>query len=266
MATYAVGDIHGCLDLLRRLLDVAGFDGARDRLWLVGDVVNRGKQSLATLRWLHQNRAMITLVLGNHDIHLLAANTGAIKPKPDDTINEILRAEDGDELCNWLRTMPLAHYENDYLMVHAGVLPMWDADRVMRLAAEASAAINGEQWYAFAKVLYGDMPDNWLATLQGFDRWRVIVNALTRLRVCADDGKMFLRFSGAPDDAPKGTRPWFDIPRRKTAKVKMICGHWAALGLVQRDNLLALDTGAFWRGRLTAARLEDNRIFHCDAR
>ena len=153
MATYAVGDIHGCLDLLRRLLDVAGFDGARDRLWLVGDVVNRGKQSLATLRWLHQNRAMITLVLGNHDIHLLAANTGAIKPKPDDTINEILRAEDGDELCNWLRTMPLAHYENDYLMVHAGVLPMWDADRVMRLAAEASAAINGEQWYAFAKVL-----------------------------------------------------------------------------------------------------------------
>ena len=109
---------------------------------------------------------MITLVLGNHDIHLLAANAGAIKPKPDDTINEILRAEDGDELCNWLRTMPLAHYENDYLMVHAGVLPMWDADRVMRLAAEASAAINGEQWYAFAKVLYGDMPDNWLATLQ----------------------------------------------------------------------------------------------------
>ena len=145
VATYAVGDIHGCLDLLRRLLDVAGFDGARDRLWLVGDVVNRGKQSLATLRWLHQNRAMITLVLGNHDIHLLAANAGAIKPKPDDTINEILRAEDGDELCNWLRTMPLAHYENDYLMVHAGVLPMWDADRVMRLAAEASAAINGKR-------------------------------------------------------------------------------------------------------------------------
>ncbi|MGI9338335.1 MAG: symmetrical bis(5'-nucleosyl)-tetraphosphatase [Gammaproteobacteria bacterium] len=266
MATYAVGDIHGCLDLLRRLLDDAGFDGARDRLWLVGDVINRGGQSLATLRWLYKNRAMITLVLGNHDLHLLAAHAGAVKPRADDTIGDILRAEDGDDLCAWLRTMPLAYREGDYLMVHAGVLPMWDGDEVVRLAAEASAVIGGEEWHDFAKVLYGDTPDNWSPTLEGFDRWRVIVNALTRLRVCDDDGGMLLKFSGAPKDAPPDSRPWFDIAGRKTAKMVIICGHWAALGFVHRRNLLALDTGAAWGGGLTAVRLEDEAVFYRHAR
>lgn len=265
MAVFAVGDIHGCLDLLRRLLDGAGFDDGRDRLWLVGDVVNRGGQSLATLRWLYQNRAMITLVLGNHDIHLLAVKAGAVHARGNDTIGDILHAEDGDELCEWLRTMPLAFREDDYLMVHAGVLPMWDVDDVVRLSAEASGIIGGDDWRAFAKVLYGDTPDNFLPSLAGGDRWRVIINALTRLRVCADDGRMMLKFSGLPQDAPCGFRPWFDIPGRKTATTTIICGHWAALGFVHQPNLLALDTGAAWGGGLTAVRLDDGAVFYADA-
>lgn len=269
VATYAVGDIHGCLDLLRRLLDGAGFDGGRDKLWIVGDVVNRGGQSLETLRWLHDNRAAITLVLGNHDIHLLAARTGAVKLRDGDTtgatMKAILRADDGDELLEWLRKMPLAHRQGGYLMVHAGVLPMWDANDVMRLADEVSAVIGGERWGEFAESLYGDTPDNWSPSLQGCHRWRVIVNALTRLRVCADDGTMLLKFSGKPEAAPPGFRPWFEAKGRKTSAATIICGHWAALGFVRRPGLLALDTGAAWGGGLTAVRLDDGEVFYCPA-
>lgn len=265
MATYAVGDIHGCLDLLRRLLDGAGFDSGQDKLWLVGDVVNRGGQSLETLRWLHKNRAMITMVLGNHDIHLLAAKAGAVEVREDDTIGDILHAEDSDKLCAWLRTMPLAYRNDNYLMVHAGVLPMWDVDDVMRLAAEASRVIGGDDWHWFVKVLYGDTPDKWSPSLCGGDRWRVIINALTRLRVCADDGAMRLKFSALPNDSPSGYRPWFDIGGRKTATTTIICGHWAALGFVYRADLLALDTGAAWGGGLTAVRIDDGAVFYADA-
>lgn len=261
MATYAVGDIHGCFDLFRRLLDKIRFDDGSDKLWLVGDIVNRGPQSLETLRWVRDNHRCVKFVLGNHDFHLLAAHAGAASAQPGDTINDILRAPDADELCEWLRRAPLAYRENGRLMVHAGVLPMWDADEVVRLAEETSAAVAGSEWQEFAKVLYGDKPERWLPSLKGADRWRVVINALTRLRVCEDDGKMILKFSGEPDKAPRGSRPWFDIPGRKTRAMQIVCGHWAALGLVRRDDLLAMDTGACWRGKLTAVRFDDNAVF-----
>ncbi len=266
VATYAVGDIHGCYDVFQRLLARVKFDGGCDRLWLVGDLVNRGPQSLATLRWAHRNRDIATVVLGNHDFHLLALAAGVARAKSSDTLGEILRADDGEELCEWLRARPLAHCEDGYLMVHAGVLPQWSADDVLQLAAEAGDVVAGEEWREFAKVLYGDEPAAWSPELRGVERWRVIINALTRMRVCSEAGVMDLRFQGKPEESPRGCRPWFDVAGRKTAAMPIICGHWAALGFLRRADLLALDSGCFWRGVLTAVRLEDGEVFQENAK
>lgn len=267
MALYAVGDIHGCYDAFRRLLAALKFNKNRDTLWLVGDLVNRGAESAAVLRWARAHENCIVSVLGNHDLHLLALAEGVVQPKAGDTCVDVLRAADGAQLCAWLRRRPLAHAQHGMLLVHAGVLPGWDAATVMRLAAEAAAVIGGggDLWPAFAAQMYGDEPAQWDDSASGAARLRVIVNALTRLRICTPEGRMLLKFSGEAASAPDGYLPWFDIAGRRTADVRIVFGHWSALGVLQRENLLALDDGCLWGGKLTAARLPDGKIFQVTA-
>ena len=261
MSVYAVGDIHGCYDEFRRLLSLIKFNSRSDTLWLVGDVVNRGHDSLSVLRWLYQHDHCVMMVLGNHDLHLLAVHNDACRLRPKDNFSDVLTAADAGQLCEWLRRRPLAHYDKGFLLVHAGLLPAWDVEAVLYYAREAAAIIGGDEWDEFAGQMYGDTPTQWNDVLVGAKRWRVIINALTRLRICTLQGGMCMRFGGQPTDTPVGYLPWFDIPGRRTASVKVICGHWAALGLVRRSNLLALDSGCVWGGVLSAVRLDDSTLF-----
>lgn len=267
MATYAVGDIQGCFGSLSRLLEVIRFNPAHDRLWLVGDLVNRGPDSLAVLRWAVQHEAALEVVLGNHDLHALAVAENVAPMHRSDRLQALLDAPDAPVLLDWLRHRRMAHAEGPYLMVHAGVLPAWDAAQVMALAAEVESALHGAQYRNFLAAMYGNLPDGWQDALQGMERLRVITNAMTRLRVCTPAGAMEFRFKGKPIDAPTGYLPWFEVPGRRSASATVVCGHWSALGLVLRENLIALDTGCLWGGALSAVRLQDLRVFQvpCDA-
>lgn len=262
MAIYAVGDLHGCFITFQRLLERIRFSDS-DRLWLVGDVVNRGNHSLALLRWLYRERQRITLTLGNHDLHLLAAAAGNVRAS--DTFTDILAAEDSDTLCGWLRRCPLAHAENGWLLLHAGVLPMWTSTQIVALAGEAAAAISGDSWQTLIPQLYGDKPAVWKESLRDTTRLRTIINALTRLRVCTPDGKMQLAFSGSIKNIPPGTVPWFKAPERRSRDSTIICGHWSSLGIHCGDNIYALDSGCQRGGKLSALRLDDRHLFQIDA-
>lgn len=261
MATYAVGDIQGCFASFRHLLAAIGFDPERDRLWLVGDLINRGPGSVEMLRWAQRHESALRVVLGNHDLHALAVAEGFIEPHRSDTLQPLLDAPDREELLTWLRHCSMAYGEGEYLMVHAGLLPQWDGRQVLELAQEVEAALRGKDYRDFLGHMYGNQPARWDDGLQGMDRLRIITNALTRLRVCSADGEMDFHFKGAPTDIPAGLMPWFEVPGRKTTDKTLICGHWSALGLVLRDNLLSLDTGCLWGGQLSALRLEDRRLF-----
>jgi bis(5'-nucleosyl)-tetraphosphatase (symmetrical) len=259
MATYAIGDVQGCCSELESLLGKVAFSPGRDKLWLVGDLVNRGPQSLEVLRLVKSLGASAVTVLGNHDLHLIAVAAGCAKPGRGDTLKAILEAPDRTEIIDWLRTRPLAYAEAGYLMVHAGVLPQWSVEDVVRFAGEVAAALASSSYASFLAQMYGDQPRAWDDKLKGMDRLRVIVNALTRMRFATRSGEIELEQKGGPDRAPKGYRPWFDVPDRKTAGVTMVCGHWSALGFVQRPDLIALDSGCVWGGCLTAVRLEDRQ-------
>lgn len=261
MATYAIGDIQGCFTTFSRLLEKIGFDPARDRVWLVGDLINRGPDSLAMLRWARQHDAALTVVLGNHDLHTLAVAEGFVDAHRYDTLHPLLAAPDRDELLSWLRERPMAHAEGGYLMVHAGVLPSWHPEQVLALADEVETALRGNDYRNFFAHMYGNHPNHWQDDLAGMSRLRVITNALTRLRVCTAEGAMDFRFKGELPDIPAGMTPWFDMPERQSAGVTLVFGHWSALGLVVRANLVALDTGCLWGGALTAMRLEDRRVY-----
>lgn len=261
MATYAIGDIQGCFTTFSRLLEKIGFDPARDRVWLVGDLINRGPDSLAMLRWARQHDAALTVVLGNHDLHTLAVAEGFVDAHRYDTLHPLLAAPDRDDLLTWLRGRPMAHAEGDYLMVHAGVLPSWHPEQVLALADEVETALRGNDYRNFFAHMYGNHPNHWQDDLAGMSRLRVITNALTRLRVCTAEGAMDFRFKGELPDIPAGMTPWFDMPERQSAGVTLVFGHWSALGLVVRANLVALDTGCLWGGALTAMRLEDRRVY-----
>jgi bis(5'-nucleosyl)-tetraphosphatase (symmetrical) len=266
MATYAIGDIQGCYDELRALLDAVAFDPARDTLWIVGDLVNRGPKSLEVLRFVRGLAERAVTVLGNHDLHLIVVASGARKPHRGDTLDDILNAPDRDELLAWLRSRKLMHASDGYALVHAGLLPQWTIARALELAAEVEAALQAPDYAAFLQNMYGNQPTRWDDTLTGYDRLRVIVNAMTRLRLCDSTGAMEFGHKTAPDDAPAGYVPWFDVPNRASATTPMIVGHWAALGLVVRDDLLSIDTGCVWGRSLSALRLEDRRVFQCDCR
>ena len=261
MATYAVGDLQGCLQPFRQLLDLIGFNPGRDRLWLVGDLVNRGPESLATLRYVRDLGDAAITVLGNHDLHLLVAAAGFGRIHKSDTLQEILDAPDRTELLDWLRSRPLFHRENEYAMVHAGLLPQWSADRAAELATEVELALRGPGHTELARHTYGNLPDTWDDTLAGWDRLRVIINAMTRMRVCTPEGRMEFHHKGRPENLPRGFMPWFDVPGRRNADVTLVFGHWSALGLRVLPNLLAIDGGCLWGRQLCAVRLEDRRVF-----
>ena len=261
----AIGDVQGCLDALVRL--VASIDAQRAQgsppspLWLVGDLVNRGPRSLATLRWAIENEHRITMVLGNHDLHLLAVAAGIRPEHRSDTLGEILAAPDAADLIDWVRRRPLAHLQDGHLLVHAGVLPQWSAERAVELAAEVQHELASPRWVDFLRTMYGNEPAHWDERLRGADRLRMIVNALTRLRFCTPDGTMDFTVKAGVDAAPAGHVPWFEVPARASADTTIVFGHWSHLGLIDRPKLIALDTGCVWGGALTAMRLADRAVF-----
>jgi len=254
MATYAIGDIQGCFDSLTRLLERCAFDPAQDKLWLVGDLVNRGPRSLETLRLVRDLGSAAITVLGNHDLSLLMAAEGFGKRGKGDTFDDILAAPDRDELLDWLRRQALCHVENGFCLVHAGLLPQWTAVEARALAAEVECALTGANWREFMANMWGSEPASWRDDLEGWPRLRVIVNAMTRMRFCST-------VKGEVAKAPKGCVPWFQVPGRRSADTVLITGHWSALGLKILPNLLAIDSGCLWGGPLTAIRLEDRAIF-----
>jgi bis(5'-nucleosyl)-tetraphosphatase (symmetrical) len=261
MAHYAIGDIQGCRAELCELLALIGFSPATDRLWLTGDLVNRGPDSLGVLREVHALGGAAQTVLGNHDLHLLTVAAGHRLSHRDDTIAQILAAPDRDELLEWLARQPLAIAESNMLMVHAGVIPQWSAARVLALAGEVETVLASTDREPFLRVLYGDEPHAWRDDLEGFDRLRAIVNALTRLRFCTSDGRMEFREKRGAAHAPPGFAPWFLHESRRSASSLVICGHWSTLGLVLAPNVLMLDSGCLWGGPLTAMRLSDRRVY-----
>ncbi len=268
MATYAIGDVQGCFDELQSLLEALRFDRARDRLWFVGDLVNRGPASLETLRFVRDLEDRAVVVLGNHDLHLLALALGHVQSGEDDTLDEVIGASDRNDLRDWLRRRPMIHVSGAYVLVHAGLLPQWDAAKASSLAKEVEAELRGPRYGEFLAALYGSRPYRWADALSGADRLRVIVNAMTRLRFCTPEGVMEFQTKGETTRAPDGYMPWFDVPGRNSAGCIVVCGHWSALGLRLAPNLFALDSGCVWGGRLSAIRLEDRRVYQvpCAAR
>jgi bis(5'-nucleosyl)-tetraphosphatase (symmetrical) len=264
MPTYAIGDVQGCYDPLRSLLDAIRFDPAADTLWFVGDLVNRGPQSLETLRFVRSLGERATTVLGNHDLHLLVVAAGVRKPHRGDTLDEILQAHDRDELLQWLRTRRMMHVQGDWAMVHAGLLPQWTIAEALALAREVEATLQGADYDGLLQNMYGNAPDAWDDALTGYDRLRVIINAMTRLRLCDPSGRMDFEHKGSLEDAPAGVIPWFDVPGRRSAGTPIVCGHWAALGLMLTPEVLGIDSGCVWGRRLSALRLEDRRVFQSD--
>ena len=264
MATYAIGDLQGCFEPLERVLDAARFDPSGDRAWFVGDLVNRGPDSLKCLRFVRSLGDAAVTVLGNHDLHLVCVAEGIQPLRPRDTLEDILEAPDRDELIAWLRARPLFHADAGFALVHAGLLPEWSVKRASELAREVEAALRAPDHRAFLERMYGDKPAAWDDDLRGIDRLRVIVNAMTRMRVCDERGAMALKFKGEPDEAHEGLTPWFDMPGRRSVDHVVVCGHWSALGLEIRPDLLSLDSGCVWGRCLTAVRLEDRRVFQAD--
>lgn len=256
MATYAIGDVQGCYDELCRLLAQTRFETGRDRLWFVGDLVNRGPKSLQVLRFVRELGGAAVTVLGNHDLHLVAQHEGLERRRSDDTFDDALQARDAAELVAWLRGRPIMHVEGDHALVHAGLLPQWSVPEAAQLAREVEQALRGADYRAFLVNMYGSTPDTWSESLTGWDRLRVIVNAMTRLRFCTRGGTMDFRTKGS--SAPPGHLPWFEL--RADAQ-RIVCGHWSALGLKLTAGLAALDSGCVWGGRLSALRLEDGALF-----
>jgi bis(5'-nucleosyl)-tetraphosphatase (symmetrical) len=253
----AIGDLQGCHRALQSLLARIP-EGPSAVLWFAGDLINRGPASLATLREVASLGPRAKVVLGNHDLHLLAVSAGIRQMKRGDTIADIVFAPDAPELLDWLRHRPFAHYEDGMLMVHAGVLPQWDVELALELADELQRALRASTWRDTLQDLYGNEPRAWHPDLKRKDRLRVAFNAFTRIRFCTPGGEMEFAANGAPTDAPPGYLPWFEIPDRRTADQTIVFGHWAALGLMLRDNLIALDSGCVWGNRLSAVKLSVN--------
>ncbi|MBC8057354.1 MAG: symmetrical bis(5'-nucleosyl)-tetraphosphatase [Rhizobiales bacterium] len=256
---YLIGDVQGCCGALDRLLAKIDFSPSRDHVFVLGDLVNRGPQSLKTLRRLRGLGAAATCLLGNHDLNLLAVAHGVRQPHAGDTIGEILDAPDRDAWLDWLRQRRMAVFEHGWLMVHAGVVPQWDLAETLRLAGEIEALLRSERLTDFWPQMYGDQPARWRDDLAGFERARFIVNVLTRTRFVAADGTLDLVTKDGAGGAPPGFYPWFDAPGRRTCGTPIAFGHWASLGLVDRADLLGLDTGCVWGRQLSAARIDGGR-------
>ncbi len=262
MATYAIGDVQGCYDELGRLLDKIRFDPAADRLWFTGDLVNRGPRSLKVLRLVRQLGDRAVTVLGNHDLHLVAAQARG-KARPKDTFHDVLEADDCEELLAWLRRRPLLHVEDGWTMVHAGLAPQWSLARAQAVCGAASRLIASSRSDVFFRDhMYGNTPDTWSDDLRGWVRLRFVINCCTRLRVCTPAGAMRLDYTGSPQRAPAPTKPWFAVPGRRSRRATIVFGHWSTLGRVRwpRQRVYGLDTGCVWGRALTALRLDDRRL------
>jgi len=263
VAVYCIGDIQGCHDELLALLQRLEFDSQRDRLWFTGDLVNRGPKSLDVLRFVKSLGDRAVTVLGNHDIHLLAAWTGAGELKKNDTLLQVLEAPDADDLLHWLRRLPLMVRDDGlgFAMMHAGLLPAWTLDEAEQHAREAEAVIGGDQYHRFFEHMYGTEPSQWSPGLGGWDRMRCIINAFTRMRYCDAEGRMLLYFKGNPGSRPPGHIPWFQVPTRKPlpAGMTLVTGHWSTLGFHEQPDLVSIDTGCLWGGELTAIQLDSPR-------
>jgi bis(5'-nucleosyl)-tetraphosphatase (symmetrical) len=274
MRTYAIGDLQGCAHEARLLIDCIHEDARRHgpgapRILFVGDLINRGPDSLTALRRMkaltEDNPGRVEALLGNHDLHLIAVAVGAQRTSRSDTLDEILAAPDRDALIAWLRQRPLAMFVDAHLLVHAGVAPQWDAAQTMALAHEVESVLRGDGWIDFLAAMYGNEPDQWSDDLTGMARLRCIVNALTRMRLCTPDGRMdFLHKESEKGPEGSGLVPWFDLPQRRTQDVTVVFGHWSALGLILRPNLVGLDSGCVWGGKLTAVCLDDRSLLQVD--
>jgi bis(5'-nucleosyl)-tetraphosphatase (symmetrical) len=263
MAIYAIGDVQGCFDELKSLVALIKFDPAKDQLWFVGDLVNRGPKSLQVLRYVRSLGAAALTVLGNHDLHLLAvAYHGQDRLRRDDTLSEILTAPDRDDLLNWLRRQPLFHYDAGlgWAMLHAGLPPQWNLDTAQRCANELQSALRDTaSMHALFEHMYGNQPDRWSPQLSGADRLRFITNCFTRLRVCDARGALNLKYKGEMHSIPDGLHPWFKAPGRRFTQAKIVCGHWSAIDYydaIDAEGVLSIDTGCVWGGRLCAVRLD----------
>lgn len=272
MSTYAIGDIQGCFKSLTALLEKIRFNPAQDRLWIAGDMVNRGPDSLATLRFLYKIKNSVTAILGNHDLHFIAMAYGHKKPGKYDTLNKLLKAKDRDDLIQWLRHCKLVHHDKslNYTMVHAGIPPIWSLLDALAYSGEVESLLQSEQLDEFLAQMYGDQPDCWNNSLTGFDRSRLITNYFTRMRYCRADGTLDLDNKSPPTQNThydtKQFLPWYAHPQHKCSKDNIVFGHWASLqGKASAANVVALDTGCVWGGKLTAFRLEDKTLFCIDS-
>ena len=257
MAVYAIGDIQGCYSELEHLLDTIHFTPDKDCLWFVGDLVNRGPQSLETIQFVRSLGDSAKCVLGNHDVHLIACHAGIQTCKPTSSLNQVLNSPHAEDIIEWLRHLPLMHHDSDlqWLLVHAGLLPQWDLSLVKKCANEVEAQLKGDDYVSFLQSAYGDMPNYWDINHNKTDRMRVILNTFTRIRVCDQHGRMNFDYKGELGKQAEGLHAWFDLPRY-SENLKIVFGHWSALGLKHTDNLLGLDTGCLWGNQLTAARID----------
>ncbi len=258
MAVFAIGDVQGCYDPFRRLLDKLEFDPGKDRLWLTGDLVNRGPKSLKTLRFVRELGDAALTVLGNHDLHLIAVANGIGDPQErKGSLAKVLRADDCDELIDWLRMRPLAHFSESLntLMVHAGLHPRWTVKKTLRRAAEVESVLRSDDYRSFLPKLYGNSPSRWSGKLTGNKRLRFIVNCLTRIRMIYADGRLDYAHKGPPGDAAQGLMPWFDAPEARWRETRVVFGHWSAIGLIVKPGLIGVDTGCVWNRELTAVQL-----------
>ena len=259
MAVYAIGDLQGCYDPFMHLLDEIRFDPAKDTLWLVGDLVNRGPKSLKTLRFVKSLGDSAITVLGNHDLHLLALASGKVHlGQKFRTLRKVLNAKDRDELVDWLRRQPLAHYdrEMDTLLVHAGVYPTWTVDKTMKLAGEVEKVLRGKSYTDLLDRMYGNRPRAWSDDLRGYSRLRCIINCLTRMRMLTLQGRLNFAHSAPPYRARKGLVAWFDVEDRAWEGTRVVFGHWSALGLIAMQHMVCVDTGCIWGRQLTAVRID----------
>ncbi len=267
MSTYAIGDVQGCFAALTNLLDRIAFDPAKDRLWFVGDLVNRGPESAAVLRFVKGLGPVAVTVLGNHDVHLVAVAEGLTQLRREDTLQDVLQAPDRADLLDWLRRRSLAHFENGFLLVHGGLFPDWTSLEAVALAREVAARLRSDEYRDFLRLYYSSqLPLRWSEDLRGLTRLGVILSTLVRMRVCTPTGEMNPTYKGPPNEAPPGYLPWFEVPGRQSADTIVVCGHWAALGLQIRPNLFALDSGCVWGRKLVAIRLEDRQVFQVPCR
>ncbi len=266
MATYAIGDVQGCWLTLEALLEKIRFQRGRDKLWFVGDLVNRGTGSLQCLRFVRALANDAVVVLGNHDLHLLAVAEKIAKPHRLDTLDEILQAPDRAALLHWLRQQKLLHVEGRYAMVHAGLMPQWSWRLAEQLARGIETKLRGPRYRDLLRNMYGNQPAVWRDGLRGHQQMRLVLNAFTRMRTLTEAGALDLQFKGESSAVPPGLTPWFDVPTVRRAKRTVIAGHWSALGLVQRSDLVGLDTGCVWGRELSALRLDDGKIFQMPSR